>query len=701
MTTSAHSPQPSALELVRNIGIIAHIDAGKTTLSERMLFYTQKIHRMGEVHDGTATMDFMPEEQERGITIAAAATSCQWQGYTLNLVDTPGHVDFTIEVERSLRVLDGAVGVFCAVGGVEPQSETVWRQSERFEVPKLAFINKIDRVGADFAQVLVAMRQRLGAKPVLLNMPLYDQEQLALVDLISMEHVSFDQGSQGREFARRALSEAEQQVAAPWRETMLESLAESDEQFFEEYLGGSYNTEQIHAALRRACLARGLTPVLTGSALKNVGVQALLDAVVKYLPAPTDVPATSPAIQGHVPDSTEMVPVPADPKAPFVGLIFKVLLEGGRKLSLLRIYSGTLKEGDSARNVTRKVDERISRIYRLHADRREQLTQATAGDIVAVLGLRSATTGDTMTESRHQILLERLAEYPAVISMAMEPRNADEGKALDEALERYCVEDPTLSVTVDEGSGHRIVSGMGELHLEVLRERIQREYSIAPRTGQPQVVTRETITATATGQGLFDRELGTVHHHGEVEVRVQPLPRNSGNRVLVELNSEAEKDHSKDNSKDKASPKSLPTTLIEAARQGVEDSLLSGPLGYPMQDVEVRILSLLRKEGLTSPAGCHMAAGLAMRQAFEAAQPVRLEPIMQVEISVPDENLGSSLSLFGAVGGKVENLVERGGMKLIQGRAAMRQLFGFSTSLRSATQGRAGLLMKFDTFDRV
>ena len=490
-------------QAVRNIGVIAHIDAGKTTLSERMLFYTRKIHRMGEVHDGTATMDYLPEEQERGITITSACTTCEWNGTTVNIIDTPGHVDFTIEVERSLRVLDGAVGVFCAVGGVEPQSETVWRQSEHFGVPKLAFVNKMDRIGADFSAVLKSMQTRLGANPLPVVIPVGAAETFqGVIDLVTLERLDFDESDQGQTWTRSPLTEADAELAAPWREQMLERLAENDDTFLEQYLGGEYTETDIRSAIRRATLARRVTPVLSGSALKNTGVQPLLDAVIAYLPAPADLPP----VTAHNPEDGTDGTIPCDPALPFTGLVFKVMMDGGRKLALVRLYAGTLKEGDPCRNVTQRADERISRLYRLHADRREQVDAAKAGDIVAVIGLRSARTGDTVGAPGSKLLLESIEAYQPVISLAIEPRNADEGKALDEALDRFSLEDPTLTVAIDEGSGHRIVSGMGELHLDVILERIRREYGIAPRVGQPQVIRRETPKRTASATASSARK---------------------------------------------------------------------------------------------------------------------------------------------------------------------------------------------------
>ena len=665
-------------QAVRNIGVIAHIDAGKTTLTERMLFYTRRIHRMGEVHDGTATMDYLPEEQERGITITSACTTCEWDGTTINIIDTPGHVDFTIEVERSLRVLDGAVGVFCAVGGVEPQSETVWRQSEHFGVPKIAFINKMDRIGADFSAVLRALETRLGAVPLPLVVPVGAAGTFSgLIDLITRERLNFDPADQGRTWTRSPLSDEDAAIADRWREPMLDRLAENDDRFFEQYLGGEYAEEDIRAAIRRATLSRRLTPVLCGSALRNTGVQPLLDAVKAYLPSPEDVP---PARAHNPADGTDMT-IPCATTAPLAGLVFKVMMDGGRKLALVRLYAGKLREGDSCRNVTRATDERISRLYRLHADHREQLEEAGAGDIVAVIGLRSAHTGDTIGVPGSSFLLESIDAYQPVISLALEPRNADEGKTLDEALARFTLEDPTLTVATDEGSGHRIISGMGELHLDVVLERIRREYGIAPRVGNPQVIRRETPTRTASADGEFDRELGKETHIGAVSLTVSPLPRGTGNHVRLVFDASL-----------------LPAASREAVEQGVENALQSGPVsGYPMQDVAVDVTAMPRREGSTA-AGYHMAAGIALRTALEAAV-TTLEPLMFVEITAPEANLGPAISLFGTRGGRVENIIDRAGLKVVQGLAPLSKLFGFSTDLRSATQGRAGLVMRFERFD--
>lgn len=672
---------------IRNIGIIAHIDAGKTTLSERMLFYSRKIHRMGEVHDGAATMDYMPEEQERGITITSACTSCQWREKMINLIDTPGHVDFTIEVERSLRVLDGAVGVFCAVGGVEPQSETVWRQSEHFAVPKIAFVNKMDRLGADFEAALEAIRRRLQTNAVAVTAPLGQGESFAgVLDLISGETLTFDPADQGRTVLRVPFSPREATLAAPWRETLLEKLAEADDKFLELWMEGSFSREDVRAALRRATLSRALTPVLCGSALRNAGVQPVLDAVCDYLPSPLDVPAPV----GRDAQGREEAVEP-DPDAPPVALVFKVLMENGRKLSFLRLYAGQIREGDSLRNVTRKSDDRVGRIFRLHADRREQLESASAGEIAAVVGLRTAHTGETYAARARELVLESIEAYAPVLTLALEPRNADEGKTLDEALARYVEEDPTFQVSLDDDSGTRMISGMGELHLDVLLERMRREYGISPRAGQPQVVLRETVRREAEAEAVFDKELGKEHHQGAVALRVAPLPRHTGNQVTVGDFLPADPQEAR---------KILPPALLQAALDGVRDGLQSGELtGWPLVDVAVTLTNVERREGLTTIPGCHMAAGQALREALSKAAPVALEPVMRVEINVPEDFLGPAISLFTAAGGKVEDLEDHAGRKLLRGTAPLRRLLGFSTSLRSATQGRAGLMLAFDRFD--
>lgn len=672
---------------LRNIGIIAHIDAGKTTLTERILFYTRKIHRMGEVHEGTATMDFMPEEQERGITITSACTTCHWKDRVINIIDTPGHVDFTIEVERCLRVLDGAVGVFCAVAGVEPQSETVWRQSEQFGVPKLAFVNKMDRPGADFDRTVQAIRTRLGANAVPVTIPVGSGADFSgVIDLIRAEVLSFSEDDEGMTVSESAPEGDLKEACSKARDHMLESLADVDDVFMEKYLEGSVTEDDIRSAMRRAVLARTFTPVLAGSALGNKGVQPLLDAICDFLPSPCDLPL----VKGFDAKG-KSVSVPLTEDGPFVGLVFKVVMEDGRKTAFLRAYSGRFDEGDSLTNVNRGKDDRVGRIYRLHADHREQLKSASAGDIVAVVGLRSAHTGETYAKGI-DVRLEAIESYAPVITLALEPRNADEGKVLDEALARYTEEDPTLLSHFDEETGMRTISGMGELHLDVTLERMRREYHISPRVGAPEVIMRETITGTGEGDCVFDRELGKVQHFGHVSVSVAPRPRGAGNTVKPGSFLPEDKI---------AAAKIIQKELLTAALEGANDALQSGDLtGYPVVDVAVTITGIERRDGVASEPGCRMAAAQALKQALAAASPVILEPVMNVTISCPEAELGSAISLFGTLGGKIDEMEDNSGQKVVHGTASLRKLFGFSTKLRSATQGRAGLVMSFSRFDR-
>lgn len=669
------------LPSIRNIGIIAHIDAGKTTLSERILFYAGRIHRLGEVHEGTATMDFMPEEQERGITITSAVTSCQWRGHTVNLIDTPGHVDFTVEVERSLRVLDGAVGVFCAVAGVEPQSETVWRQSESYHVPKLAFVNKIDRVGADFAAVLVSMREKLGAKTLAVQAPDGEGADFrGVFDLVRLERLVFDAESRGAEYERLPLTPAERERVAPLREAMLETLADADEGVMDAYLAGEdIAPEMLEAAIRQATIGLKLVPVFVGSALKNAGVQPLMDAICAYLPSPLDVPqqaGVDPAT--HLPKS-----FPPDPEAPLAALVFKVVMESGRKQSFLRVYSGHLAEGETVFNVTHGTEERVARLFRLHADRREKIEIARAGEIVAAAGMRYGRTGDTLARADNPILLEQIADYKPVISLAIEPKNVEESDKLDEVLQRYLLEDPTLAVVRDADTGQVILSGMGELHLEVLLERMAREHGLKPRTGKPQVVFQETVSGRAEAQEEFHRELGEAMHYGAVRLGVEPLPRGAGRVVQFELDRTQ-----------------FPAAWSEAVEEGVTDGLNCGVLGgYPVQDVRVRVLDMPRREGESSAAGYRMAAAMTLKSVLAAASPLLLEPIMWVEATAPDAFVGEVVGLLGSKGAKIENIIDRGGQKLVQAFAPLGQMFGFSTQVRSATQGRAAFVMKFAKFD--
>ncbi|MFW5837242.1 MAG: elongation factor G [Desulfovibrionaceae bacterium] len=678
---SKKPPAKAYLGNIRNIGVIAHIDAGKTTLTERMLYYSGKIHRMGEVHDGAATMDYMPEEQERGITITSALTTCLWDGHTINIIDTPGHVDFTIEVQRSLRVLDGAVGVFCAVGGVEPQSETVWRQSEAYHVPKLAFVNKLDRLGADFEGVLESMRTRLAAKPLALAIPDgLGAEFSTVLDLVRMKKLVYDTESFGQLHEEVEPTPEELEKMAPWRVQLLETLGEEDEEFLELYLSGEEVAEEdIRRAVRRVTLDLKLAPVLCGSALKNIGVQPVMQAVCDYLPSPVDVAQ----VHGIDPETHAKKFFPLDPAEPLSALAFKVAMDSGRKLVIMRLYSGVLEAGATVYNQTQDKDERVARLFQLHAGRKEKLDRAKAGDIVAAAGMKFARTGDTLCLKDDPIILESISGYKPVISLAIEPRNSEEGDKLDEVLEKYLLEDPTLTVERDEDTGQIILSGMGELHLEVVLERIKREYKLAPRSGAPQVVYQETVAGSAEATQTFHRELGETMHFGQVKLSVEGLPRDSGRDVRFELDREG-----------------LPEAWAQAAAEGVQDGLQSGVLkGYPVQDVRVKILEMPRKEVESSAAGYRMAASMALRAALNEASPVLMEPIMWLEIGAPDEFVGDVSGLLAQKGARIDNMFDRAGQKIIQALAPLRKLFGFSTELRSASQGRAGFMMRFHKFD--
>ncbi len=670
------------LQKIRNIGIIAHIDAGKTTLTERMLYYTHKIHRMGEVHEGTATMDFMPEEQERGITITSACTTCPWGDQIINIIDTPGHVDFTIEVDRALRVLDGAVAVFCAVGGVEPQSETVWRQSARYHIPKIAFINKMDRPGADFENVLDSMRKKLGATPLPVHVPLGQGDDFrAVLDIVSGKKLVFERESFGRTITLVDPDDTEAQIIDRWKTNLLETLSELDDQIMEDYLENrEILAEKIRKVLRKATLQLKGVPVLAGSALKNIGVQPVMDAVCKFLPSPDDVPQT----KGIHPEKKTPVSFPTQVKAPLSALAFKVSVETGRKLVFIRIYSGRIVAGQTVFNSTQNIMERIARIFVLHANHREKVDHALAGQIVAVAGLKNARTGDTLCVKDHPLILEKISDYNPVISLAMEPRNSEQEEKLVFAVERLLQEDPTLFFERDKDTDQIILSGMGELHLDVVLQRIRREYNVDFRAGNPQVIYQETISQAARAEFEYARELGEEFHYGHAVLEVEPAPRGKGNRIVLEIDLEK-----------------WPQAWVEAVHNGIEDGLQAGELkGYPLTDTVVRVKEISTGEG-ADVIGFRLASFQALKLATAKAGPVLLEPIMLVEISTPGEFVGDCVSLLGSKGGQIENMFDHQGQKIIRSLTPLSKMFGFSTDLRSATQGRAGLTMKFEKFDAV
>ncbi|NJB66891.1 elongation factor G [Desulfobaculum xiamenense] len=669
------------IQSLRNIGIIAHIDAGKTTLSERILYFTGKIHRMGEVHEGTATMDFMPEEQERGITIGSACTTCTWGPHTINVIDTPGHVDFTIEVERSLRVLDGAVGVFCAVGGVEPQSETVWRQSEKYHVPKLAFVNKMDRIGANFEAVLDAMRERLGASPLAMQIPVgAGPEFTGVIDIVGMRYLVFDEDKRGGSYEAFDLTPEQAELAAPWRDRLIDVVSEANDAILEAALSGEDPArELIDATVRELTVGLKIVPVYAGSALRNIGVQPLLDAVCAYLPSPLEVvPQT-----GTDALTKKRITMEPSPQEPLSVLAFKVNLDSGHKLVLMRVYSGVLESGQVVWNATQQQEERVAHLYRVHAGHREKIERAVAGEIVAAAGMKFARTGDTLCTREHPVILEHIEGYKPVISLALEPRSSAEAERLEEVMRKLLLEDPTLDVKIDEETEQLVLSGMGELHLDVVLDRVRREFNVDPRVGKPQVVYQETVGQCAPGEGEFDRELGDVEHYGFVSLTVEPLPRQAGRDIVLEVD-----------------PEAWPTDWLDAVAEGIEDGLQSGVVrGYPVQDVRVIVRELRRVDGKSSTVGYRMAAALALKQALAQATPKLLEPIMNVEVNVPDEFVGEVIGLFGTKGARIGNMFDVNGQKIVQALTPLRQLFGFSTQLRSVTQGRAGLIMKFARFD--
>ncbi|MBI9110165.1 elongation factor G [Maridesulfovibrio ferrireducens] len=669
-----------SIEKIRNIGIIAHIDAGKTTVTERMLYFSGKIHRLGEVHEGTATMDYMPEEQERGITITSAVTTCFWAKNTINIIDTPGHVDFTIEVQRSLRVLDGAVGVFCAVGGVEPQSETVWRQSENFGVPKLVFINKMDRLGADFEAVLEAMVERLKIKILPVQIPDGAGDEFAGVfDLIRLNKIVYDEDENGEIFEISELSEQELERVSPWRERMCDTLSEFDDEFLERYLNDEIDPDYIESVIRKATLQLELVPVFAGSALKNVGVQPLMDGIGKYLPSPLEVSQ----VKGVDPLTGVERTVDPSVSADFQALVFKIVMDLGRKIVLMRIYSGKIDAGDTVKNVTQGTVERIDRLFRMHAGRKEKLEVAGVGDIVAVAGLKNSRTGDTLSTSEKPIILEQIELYKPVISLAIEPRNSDESEKLDDVLDKYLQEDPTLNLKTDEDTGQIILSGMGELHLEVVLERMRREYGLAPRAGKPQVVYQEVPGKLAEAEEEFDKQIGDEKHYGCVRLSVEPSTRGDGRNVSFEIDTGL-----------------WTSEWLDAVAEGVDDGLQCGVLkGFPVQDIRVRILELKKKDGESSVQGYHLAAGRALKKALSASSPKLMEPIMDIEVSAPDDFIGEVIGLLGAKGARIENMLDRNGQKVVQALAPLSKMFGFSTELRSSTQGRSGFVMKFHSFD--
>jgi elongation factor G len=670
------------INTIRNIGIIAHIDAGKTTVTERILYYTGRSHKIGEVHDGEAVMDWMVDEQERGITITSAVTTCQWQGFEIHVIDTPGHVDFTIEVERSLRVLDGAVGVFSAVDGVEPQSETVWRQADKYGVPKMAFVNKMDRVGADYLGTVEMMKTRLKANPIILQLPVGQGEDFTdVIDLIEMKQIRWEEETLGAAYDLIPISGEYLQAAAEYREKMIEAAAEYDDEVMEAYLSEQpVDSSRLRDAIRKATVDLELVPVLCGSALRNKGIQPLLDAIVKFLPSPVDIPP----IKGSHPDTGQVIECKPKDSDPLAALIFKVSMAEGRKLSFVRIYSGRMKAGEEVYNPTLKKKEKLARILQMHANKRERIDTVGAGNIVGVVGLKDSSTGDTLCSADHPVLLENIEIYEPVISVAVEPKTHADQEKMDEVLAKFMAEDPTLTVRKDEDTGQTILSGMGELHLEIITSRMLREFNTNVNVGKPQVVYRETIAKKATGSAVFDKEIAGQRLYGEVSLAVAPLPRGTGNQFISKISEDE-----------------LPRVFVDAARKGALESLESGSLmGYPVVDVAVTLLRVVHKDSLSTELAYTVSASMASREALSEAEPFLLEPIMDVDVFVPEAFMGEVIGDLSARGGKIESIDHKTGAQIITASVPLSQMFGYSTSLRSATQGRGTFTMQFSHFDR-
>ena len=658
---------------------MAHIDAGKTTTTERILYFTGVNYKIGEVHEGTATMDWMEQEQERGITITSAATSCTWKGHRINIIDTPGHVDFTAEVERSLRILDGAVAVFDAVAGVEPQSETVWRQADRYDVPRIAFVNKMDRVGADFDRCVRMMRERLGASPVVLQLPLGREDAFSgVIDLVEMSACIYDGESLGEQFRDTDIPEEYADLALVAREVMVEAVAEMDEELLEKYLSGAEVTnDELRAAIRRATVANNLQPVLCGSAFRNKGVQPLLDAVLEYLPSPLDVPP----IEGLVDSGEVAVREPSD-DAPFSALVFKIMTDPFvGQLAYMRVYSGCVETGQSVLNVKRGDKARIGRLLKMHANKREEIKRVWCGDIAAVVGLKNVTTGDTICDPRAAIVLESMDFPEPVLSVAIEPKTKADQEKLGLALDKLMREDPTFRVHTDPDTAQTLISGMGELHLDIITDRLLREFKVGASVGRPQVAYRETITAEASGEGRFVRQSGGRGQYGHCLLRVCPADGEG-----MEF-------------KDATKGGVIPKEFIRSIERGIAEALESGPLaGYPVTGVAVEVYDGSAHEVDSSEIAFKIAGSMAWRDAAKDANPVLLEPVMAVEVVTPEEYMGDVMGDISSRRGKMQGMEMRHNTRVIGARVPLAEMFGYATDLRSATQGRATYSMQFKSY---
>jgi len=678
-------PRPVPIERMRNIGIMAHIDAGKTTTTERILYYTGKTYKIGEVHEGTAVMDFMEQEQERGITITSAATTCEWRDVQINIIDTPGHVDFTAEVERSLRVLDGAVAVFDAVAGVQPQSETVWRQADKYRVPRICFINKMDRVGADFFHAIQTIVDRLKCKPVPVQIPIGAEDQFkGVVNLVTMKARVWRDETLGAQYDDIEIPPDLLPLAQEYREKLLEVAVEADDVLLEKYLEThSLSEEEIIRGIRKATVAQNIFPVLCGSAFKNKGVQNLLDAVVDYLPSPADVPP----IEGAAIDNPEVKLIRrADDDEPFAALVFKIMTDVFTgQLAFFRVYSGRLSAGSSVFNVTKGRNERVGRLVRMHANKREDIDEVFAGDIAAAVGLRSVVTGDTICDQNHPILLESI-DFPApVIQLAIEPKTKADQEKLGMAISKLVQEDPTLRISTDPDTGQTILAGMGELHLEIIVDRMEREFNVSANVGKPQVAYRETIRGSAEAEGRFIRQTGGKGQYGHVKIRLEPLPPGSGfvfeNQIVGGV---------------------IPKEFIPAVEKGMAEALEGGVLaGYPMSDVKAILYDGSYHEVDSSEMAFKIAGSMAVKEAAQKAKPVLLEPIMSVEVVVPEEYMGDVIGDLNSRRGRIEGLELRGTSQIVKASVPLSEMFGYATDLRSRTQGRGSFTMHFGRYEEV
>ena len=676
-------PRLVPLERIRNIGIIAHIDAGKTTTTERVLYYTGVSSKLGEVHDGQATMDWMEQEQERGITITSAATTCFWRKHRVNIIDTPGHVDFTIEVERSLRVLDGVVAVFCAVGGVEPQSETVWRQADRYKVPRLAFINKMDRTGSDYKRCIRQMSERLQAKPVVLQMPLGEEDKFkGLIDLIEMKAIIYDDSELGKQFSDEDIPSELMEEAAQARIEMLENLAEADDEIMDMYLGEQeISPKEIRAGIRRATNSLQCIPVLLGSAFKNKGVQPLLDGVIDYLPSPLDVPP----VQGLTEDG-EISERPASDDEPFSALAFKLMTDPYvGHLSFLRVYSGSLQSGNHVYNATKGTKERVGRLLKMHADKREEIKEVFAGDIVAAVGLRNTTTGDSLCDESAPVTLEQLHIPEPVIHIAVEPKSKEDQDKLGLAMSKIAAEDPSFRVRTDEETGQTIISGMGELHLEIIVDRLLREFKVQATVGAPQVAYRETITKAVEAEGRFVRQSGGRGQFGHVWLRLEP--GEPGDGLVFET---------------AVVGGTVPKEYFKAVGAGVKQAATKGTVaGFPVTDVKVTLYDGSYHDVDSSEMAFTVAGSMGLKAGLQKAGSILLEPLMDVEVVTPEDFVGDVIGDLSSRRGRVRGMETRSGVRVVSADVPLSAMFGYATDLRSATQGRATFTMQFGRYETV